>query len=311
MEQKYQCKTPVLIIAFNRPDLLEQTFAKVRMVQPPHLYIAVDGPRPDHDGEYEKVKECQSFAKKVDWPCEVHTLFREENVGCGRGPAEAISWAFESTERLIILEDDCVASTSFFRFCDEMLERYNNDERVWLISGRSHQSKSKYFNRQDYIFSHYAHTCGWATWKQCWNQFDIMMSDAPQFLEMGGALNVLASKEQGEYYNRRFLQTFKHIDKEVTHSWDFQWVYAYMKNGGLGVVPCKNLIKNIGAYGTHTSKESKVLDMEAEELPDQLRHPLFVIKDNGYDVLHFHNHIYRNRGLWRRIMKKIMLLIKR
>lgn len=307
----YISKTPILLIAFNRPDLLEQTFAKVRMVQPSHLYIAVDGPRSNRKGESDKVKECQSFAQKVDWSCEVHTLFREDNLGCGRGPAEAISWAFESTERLIILEDDCVASTSFFRFCDEMLERYKDDERVWLISGRSHQSKSKYFNRQDYIFSHYAHTWGWATWKRCWNQFDIMMSDAPQFLELGGAMNVLASKKQGEYYNRRFLQTYKHINEEVAHSWDFQWVYAYMKNGGLGIVPCMNLIKNIGVYGTHTGNDSKVMDMEAEELPDQLCHPLFVIKNNGYEELHFHRHILRKNGLWYRIVIKLKLIIKR
>lgn len=308
---RYKCKTPVLLIAFNRPDTLDDVFEAVRSVQPSFLYVAIDGAREGKPGEAEKCNECKKVIDRIDWSCQLQTLYRKENVGCGRGPSEAISWAFETTDRLIILEDDCVPNQSFFRFCDEMLERYKDDERVWLVSGRSHQSKSPYFKNQDYIFSHYAHTWGWATWKRCWQEFDLRMRDTKEFIAMGGARNVLATKEQGDFYNKWFMETFNRIDREVTHSWDFQWVYTYMKNGGLGIVPCKNLVKNIGGgNGTHTGKNATTLDLPTGELPDILRHPQFVIMNEGYESLHFRTHIRGNeKGVLIRILKKIKILI--
>ena len=115
---------PVLLIAFNRPEMTQKTFDAIRVAKPSELFIAVDGPRANHPSDVEQSKKVQEITKQVDWPCNLHTLFREKNVGCGYGPSGAISWAFESCDRLIILEDDCVASPSFFQFCTEMLERY-------------------------------------------------------------------------------------------------------------------------------------------------------------------------------------------
>ena len=289
---------PVLIIAFNRPDMLQIVFEQVRRAKPKKLYFAVDGPRPERMDDVENCNKVKEIVKQVDWPCDVHTLFRTENVGCGRGPAEAISWAFENEDRLIILEDDCVAANSFFRFCEDMLERYKNDTRIWNISGRSHQHGCKYFDNQDYLFSSYAHTNGWATWKRCWEQMDMMMSDVPEFLAMGGYINTFFNEKYVKIANEKLLKKYRTIEKEVTHSWDSQWGYAKAKNGGLGIVPCKNLIHNIGIGGTHTNKPTKALLMEAEELPEMIRHPRFVLLNKGYEELHFNNHVKRGRGYY-------------
>lgn len=281
-------KSPVLLIGFNRYDTIKVVFDRIKQAQPEKLYFAVDGARMGKKEE-ESVIRVRSVIDQVDWPCEVFTLFREENLGCGKGPAEAISWAFEKEDRLIVLEDDCVPSISFFSFCDELLEKYKNDERVNIISGRSHQSDSKYFDNQDYIFTHYAHTWGWATWKRVWNEFDLYMRDFPKWIAGGGALNVLLTKEQGIRSNKVLQRIYDHIDQEVTHSWDSQWSYTRMKTGGLGIVPCKNLIQNIGEFGTHSQGHNKANDMIAEEMPKTLVHPLFVVANIGYEILHYKN----------------------
>lgn len=178
-------KAPVLLIGFNRADTMQQVFDAVKKAQPEKLYYAVDGPR-KYKNETDDVQAVRDITKQVDWPCELHTLFREDNVGCGRGPAEAITWAFNDEDRMIVLEDDCLPSESFFTFCDEMLERYKDDERVNIISGRSHWHGSHFFDKSDYIFTHYAHTWGWATWKRVWNEYDIRMRDFPDWLSVGG-----------------------------------------------------------------------------------------------------------------------------
>lgn len=297
-------KSPVLLIGFNRPDTMQQVFEAVRYAQPDKLYYAVDGPRDGRDEE-KKVQQVRDIIKQVDWQCEVYTLFREKNVGCGFGPAGAITWAFEKEERLIVLEDDCVPSQSFFPFCNEMLERYKDDERVNIISGRSHHSRTKFFDNQDYIFTHYAHTWGWATWKRVWDEFDIYMRDFPEWIAMGGGVNVLATSKIGKSSNHHFAHIYEHINEEVSHSWDSQWSYTRQKTGGLGIVPCKNLIHNIGDFGTHSFGHNKVNDLIAEEMPKRLRHPKFIVVNKEYEIFHYNTHINRKQNLLVRALRKL------
>ena len=83
--------TPVLFLVFNRPDTATQVFEKIRQAKPYRLYIASDGPRAGHDDE-EKITKVREIATRVDWPCEVKTLFRDRNLGCAHGCSNAISW---------------------------------------------------------------------------------------------------------------------------------------------------------------------------------------------------------------------------
>ena len=295
--------TPILLIAFNRYENTLEVFKKIREIKPTRFYFAVDGPR---TGKAEEVlvEQVKGIIKQVDWECEIKTLFRDKNVGCGRGPSEAITWAFENEEHLIVLEDDCVPSLSFFTFCDDMLEKYKDDKRVNIISGRSHQSGTKFFEQQDYIFTHFAHTWGWATWKRVWDEFDIYMKDLPNWLRQGGAHNVHLFEEAANNSNKHLLQVYKKIEKEVTHSWDTQWSYTRLKTGGLGIVPCKNLIHNIGNDGTHSNHQN--IDMPAEEMPTIIRHPQFVVANKEYEIYHYNNHIKRSH-----IIKRVISKIKR
>ncbi len=282
---------------------MAKVFSQIRKAKPEVLYIAVDGPRASVPGEELKCKECQELASKVDWPCELHTLFREKNVGCALGVSGAISWAFEKEDRLIILEDDCVPVVSFFSFCDEMLEMYKDDTRIWQVCGRSYHANSKFFNDSDYIFSRYAHIWGWATWKRCWSHFDLHMSDFPQFLHEGGALNVYQSSSLGKKANKSYAELYNGIDYLSSHTWDYQWSYTKLKNGALGIVPCKNLIENIGsASGAHSSGPY-IQDIPTEEMPAVIRHPHFILANMAHDVYHYNNHIHTS--LKKLIIEKI------
>lgn len=299
-------KTPVLLIAFNRVDTLKRVFAQVRKVKPSVLYISVDGPRSEKESDVHSTSEVHKIAELVDWPCELHTRFLKENIGCGYAPATAISWAFESCERLIVLEDDCVPSISFFRFCDEMLEKYANDTRIGIVSGRSMQENSKFFEKQDYIFTHAAHTWGWATWKRCWNQFDMKMSDYPEFRKMGGCRNVSHPYLKAVWRNAKFNKVFSTIENEVKHSWDSQWAYTRIKNNFLGIVPRVNMVENVGANGTHLEEGDPNLMFKAHEIEFPLKHPKFVILNHRYETKDFILEIKRKLTL-----KKTISFFKR
>lgn len=128
-------ETPVLLIIFNRPDATRQTLDAIRRVRPRQLFVAADGPRPDKPTDPERCQAARAVIHEVDWPCAVQTLFRAENRGCGHGPAEAITWFFGQVEAGIILEDDCVPEESFFPYCQSLLEHYQHDDKVYMISG--------------------------------------------------------------------------------------------------------------------------------------------------------------------------------
>ncbi len=301
-------KAPVLLIGFNRPDNMCEVFAQIKKAQPEVLYIAVDGPRPDKEGEAEKCQQCQQLAKQVDWPCELYTLFREKNVGCALGVSGAISWAFEKEDRLIILEDDCVPVLSFFNFCDEMLEMYKDDTRVWQISGRSNHPDSQFFYNKSYLFSHYAHIWGWATWKRCWDYYDLKMSDFPQYLEMGGARNFMPTLSIGNKSNKFYKNCYNHINSVSSHTWDYQWSYIKLKNAALGIVPCKNLIHNIGENGAHYTGMPE--DIPSEDIPLNFIHPSLVLVNREYDLYHYKHHI-KKRSIFVRAINKAIRIVKK
>jgi len=304
-------EAPVLLITFNRPDNTRKVFKKIKQAKIKTLYFFNDAPREGNEEDIMARTAIKRFVDEVDWECDLHINFQEKNLGCGWGPSTAISWAFEKEKQLIILEDDCVPSLPFFDYCNHCLEKYKNDTRIWLISGRSHQQGSKFFKEQDYIFTHYGHSWGWATWKRCWGHFDMDMKDFPQFLKSGGAMNVLSSKEEGKLYNNKYTKLYDN-KKLHTHAWDFQFGFAILKNAGLCIVPAKNLIENIGHIGTHSVGKTKHHELKAFDNFKVEKEPLFVLANKEYEQLHFNTHIKKIMGtasLYKRIINKILKII--
>mgnify|MGYP000020444581 CR=1 FL=1 len=130
---------PILFIIFNRPDLTSRVFERIREQRPGQLFIAADGPRASKPDDFNHCNETREVTRNIDWPCEVHRLERDVNIGCKIGVSTAISWFFEHVEQGIILEDDCLPDATFFPYCAELLERFKNVNQVALISGNNFQ----------------------------------------------------------------------------------------------------------------------------------------------------------------------------
>jgi hypothetical protein len=162
---------PVLFLTFNRPDTTQQVFSRIRQAQPPRLYVAGDGPRPEQSNEAEICEIVRSIATNVDWDCEVKTLFRDHNFGCRLAVSQAISWFFENEPEGIILEDDCLPSQSFFWFCQELLEDFRNDKQVGAICG-FYSNELDYKPSASYFFSRYMRVWGWAGWRRTFEEYD-------------------------------------------------------------------------------------------------------------------------------------------
>lgn len=261
-------KTPVLLIGFNRPDTTQRVFSAVREAKPTRLYFAVDGPRPGYASDLENCAIVRALADQVDWPCELRTLFRTENVGCRAGVVGAIDWMFESESAGIILEDDCVPVSGFFDFCDTLLPQFAENELVAQISGSSF---APMVPEESYFYTKYADIWGWATWRRAWRQLDLGMTDWPQWRDAGG-LAALPGASAGfvAYWTRIFNAV--HAGK-VPSVWDYQWMYTCWKLNWVSIQPSVPLIRNIG-FGHDATHHAHVFVPSYVRDPKDLAFPL-------------------------------------
>lgn len=242
-------QTPILLVTFNRLDCLKKVFAKIKKIKPKKLYLASDGPRKDKDGEYETVNEIRSWLlEQVDWDCEVKTRFLSENSGgCANGVSGAINWLFENEEEGIILEDDCLPSDCFFEFCENLLNKYRDNKKVYSICG--YIPVESIDSDYAYEFASVSHCWGWATWKNKWEKFSLDMSKTKK-----GDIKSLYHHIAARKYWQKVLQQMK--NNEI-NSWYFPWNFCIAKNKGLTIFPTKNLISNIGNVGEHYNSNGK------------------------------------------------------
>lgn len=246
---------PVLVIAFNRPEHLAVLMRRLREVQPERLYVAIDGPRADRAEEVTRVRQCRDLVTTVDWPCNVHTLFQDENLGCGAGVTTAITWFFQNEERGIILEDDIIPNASFFPYCEQLLERYNDDERVFAVSGCNFVPPSEQIHPDlPYRFSQVPHIWGWATWRRSWQQHRLDIPDWRRRLPFTKLWRASGRSIPGAFY---WAATFELLARKEVDTWDGQLVLASMESQSWTATSNVNLIQNIGfgEWATHTLEE--------------------------------------------------------
>jgi hypothetical protein len=283
--------TPILLIIFNRPSTTQLVFEAIRKERPTKLYIAADGPRPNKEGEEIKCAAARHIATQIDWDCEVHTLFRNENLGCGRGPATGITWFFEQETEGIILEDDCLPSSSFFKFCAELLERYRDDSRVMEIGGNNLERHDLREEDYSYTFSNLTYIWGWATWRRAWKHHDFLMGHYKEVSRKKYLDNSYNTIYERDFFNYVFDKMHNGDSRTNRDSiWDYQWQFACLINSGLTIVPNRNLVINIGigSDATHTTDPKGVgHNLRLEEIDLPLRHPEFVMVDRVRDQRNF------------------------
>lgn len=301
----WQSKTPVAFLIFNRPDTTEKVFEEIRRAKPPKLLVVADGPRANKPGEAEKCAATRAIIDRVDWDCEVLKNYADANMGCKRRVSSGLDWVFETVEEAIILEDDCLPHPTFFRFCDELLEKYRHDERIMAISGTNTVVEWK-SHIQSYHFAYFGMIWGWASWRRAWSYYDVEMKlwAEPEMKHL--IRDILGNEQQ---YNR-VKQAFDGIYKGQD-TWDYQWFFARVSQSGLSVIPSVNLISNIGftTEGTHTNAPAEgISNLPIQAMTFPLRSPYGVGIDREYSQRH--NQKFMPKSLPQRIVNKINRIFK-
>ena len=282
--QVTQFKVPIVLLAFNRPESTRVVFDAIRKLRPAELLVVLDSPRSGQPDDQAKCAQVRQIVDGVDWPCRVQVDCSTQNLGARRRVASGLDWAFSCVEEAIILEDDCVPTGEFFYYCAELLARYRDDLRIMHIGGTNLAPRSARTN-WSYLFSRYALSWGWATWRRAWTLYDAELEQWPRVRE-GGWLRDLLNDDQASV--DKWKHRFDLITRNEFDSWASIWMFSCWIQNALSIIPTQNQITNIGLGdddATHTSGTRHLaFTRRTGSMNFPLTHPEFVIRDSETDT---------------------------
>ena len=284
----------VLILFFNRPEPLAQVFAQVRKARPSRLFLYQDGPRNEQD--LPKLEACRKVVERIDWECEVHRNYQTVNAGCDPSNYNAQRWAFSLCDKVVMLEDDSVPSVSFFSFCKELLDRYENDERIFMIAGFNSDEVTPDVP-DDYFFTSTFSVWGWASWKRVIDLWD----DHYTWLDNPYAMRQLKAVIKERDYRRDLIPMARNHRASGKAYYETIFWSAMLLNNGLAIVPTRNMVNNLGPlaesvhYGAHLNtlprRLRRLFTMKRFEQEGPIRHPAHVV-----ELMEYKEHDYRTRA---------------
>jgi hypothetical protein len=278
--------TPVVLFVFRRPAVTQRNLDALRKVRPERLFVVADGPRPGRPEEAEQVAAVRALLDDaVDWDCKVETRYAESNIGLDANLELGLDWVFDQVDRAIMLEDDCIPDPTFFQFCEELLERYADESRVWQISGEPHGVPASLFRGASYDFSTWASVWGWATWADRWHAHraefyrdhagaEERVDATPRTAPAVRRTPVVPHSDS--LINPAALRHFTQVARETNGDlwfWDNHWWVTIMSRQGLSIMPAVTMVENDG-YGegaTNTRADKETTPAEPMAFP--LVHP--------------------------------------
>lgn len=284
--------TPVVLIAFNRPRVTRRVLDAIREVRPPRLFVLADGPRPDRPEDAALCAEVRALIDEgIDWPCQVERRYAEGNLGLEANVELGLDWVFGQVDRAIVFEDDCIPDPSFFGYCEELLDRYADDPRVWLIAGDKKLVPEEYFKGLSYAFSSWASVWGWASWADRWHRHRVLFPrDHDGAAERVGAEPRTADAVRtqpappapGALVTEAARRHFTRVSETTNgdhYGWDHHFWVTIMSQGGLCATPSIYMVENDGFGPDATHTRANRVPRPAQEMAFPLVHPATVALD--------------------------------
>lgn len=276
---------PVLLITFNRPKHARRVLEAILAAEPEDLYVFQDGAPEGNGDDIQKCTEVRRVVAEMTAgsQLQLHTFYSEKNLGCGAGPATAIDWFFGNVEMGVVMEDDCLPHPDFFSYCEELLNRYKDDERVRFINSTLYNDRWKC--RESYGFSHYMVTGAWAGWRRTWQGYDLDLKNMEAKAFRKHVFKLTGNRAEANWW----FSIVKEIqqDERKKSYWDYQMQIHLFCNSALTIHPKVNLVSNIGfdGEGTHTVCESDQRGNRMFFPIYPLTHPSREEVDNKLDTL--------------------------
>lgn len=287
--------TPILILIFNRPKETKKLVKRLEKFKPKNIYVFSDGPRKNNFSDIELNNQCKLLIQNINWKSKIKKKYLKNNLGCKNAVSRGISWFFKNVKMGIILEDDCIPTESFFKFCEWGLKKFKNSKKVGTITGNNFLNL-KINIKSSYYFSKYAHCWGWATWRNRWALYNKNISFWKRWKNSKNYRELFNLKHEILYWKK----IFNNVSKNKIDSWAYPWNLCLWYNNKIVLTPKYNLVKNVG-YGnsaTHTFVNSDNLNYGTIKLNYPYKSPQIDKVNMEADNYVFYNHFQGLNYLW-------------
>lgn len=230
--------SPVVFFTFNRPELTRRVFETIRDYRPEVLFLVSDGPRPDFPEDETLVRMVREIIAEVDWPCEVHEIFAEANLGMRTRFFSALDRVFDDVSKAIILEDDCLPSSSFFSLMEMCLDHFEDLSEVGTIAGSNHFVTT---NQSQLFFTLHPRIWGWGTWAREWNSFKV--SGFREKISLQTQIRALWGIKS--WLGRLFFLNLL-LNRQALGTWDIDFALFERREKKLVATSPLNLVENLG-----------------------------------------------------------------
>lgn len=245
---------PVVIFTFNRLKHTKKTIEALKkniLASESDIYIYSDGAR--NKEEEKKVNEVRQYLKEVDGFKSVSVIEAQKNKGLANSVINGVTEIINQYGRVIVLEDDLVASKYFLEYMNEALNLYGDREDIWSISGYIPNVEMPDDYNNEVCLIRRGSSWGWGTWKDRWNLNDWDVLDYNDFKK---------NRKKNKAFNEAGGDLSYMLEDQMKgriNSWAIRWVYSQYKKQMWSVYPTKSFVKNIGTdlSGTHSSSTDK------------------------------------------------------
>jgi hypothetical protein len=287
-----QFEIPICIFFFLRKESTLKVISRLRRIRPKKIYLYGDQGR--NDLEKVTVKEVrESVIKSIDWGCEIETNFADTNRGVFGQIALGAKEVLSKEKMAIFLEDDNLPEITFFRYCEELLKKYFENDRILWVTGTNYLTTYKPKDSSDYMFTQHLLPCGWASWS---HKFLKYYDECLEEIKDKRVIKTI----KNSYHNKAlFRNQYASALKERNRiaegkrpiSWDYQMAMAIRRHNLLGISPSENQIENIGVdkFSEHKGSNMNMVmtrrfcSMKTSVLYFPLKHPQKIEIDNRYE----------------------------
>lgn len=277
-------KLPILLMVFNRPELTKKVFEQIKKYKPTRLYVASDGPRKKNIDDLELNIKVKKIFENINWKCKVYKSYSKQNLGIKKRTVKSFKWFFSKEKKGIIFEDDCLPHQDFFKYCEILLEKYKDNEKILMINGNNFQDGKKR-GSYSYYFSEYYSTYGWAGWKRTLKNYDENMKSWPKWKKSNSWM-----KFKDKMFNKEFsywCEIFNKTYKGEIKTWDYQFMLSLWQNNQVVITPNSNLTSHIGLGVNATNSNSRKPGVPLQQINFPLKHPQKIVVNEKADRYSF------------------------
>ena len=256
--------TPVVVIAYNRPDKVRRLISRLEQLQPTNIIFAVDGPKPGKPADVAKVAEVQSLVNNFTWTDKVETRFRPTNLGLRAAVTDVVSHAVSKHGQAIIMEEDTLPGKNWFPYAEEMLSRYRSESSIEHISGYNLvPDKFQTLHGRGSRLSRYPESIAWATWDRAWDKFDGSLDWA-----LNASTSELAKIVGSTAGAIRWKQNFADAEANRISTWAYRWIASMWSRNAYVLSPNQNLVTYAGYdEGTNSLMKAPWSELDLFEGP--------------------------------------------